>query len=219
VTAPNPVTGSAAQQAALRELAKREYHTGRPSEGFFERVWDRIIRFLSFDQASGHGSVSAGGWAGLVLGGLFVVAVVVLLVKVGLPKQRRSIKRNEDADPLRPVGARDHRRLAAEFAAAGKYAEAVREWLRAAVQTIEDRGVLTPRPGRTGATIAREAGPCLPGAADVLREAMTAFDEIWFGDRAASSADAETAQRAADAVTNARIRHDAPTPAGFAAPW
>jgi hypothetical protein len=114
--------------------------------------------------------------------------------------------------------ARDHRRSARQFAADGRRAEALREWLRAAVQTIEDRGVLPPRPGRTGAAVAREAGPLLPAAAADLAATTTAFDEVWFGGRAATDADVARAEAAADAVLSARVGTGTPAPAGLAVP-
>ena len=46
--------------------------------------------------------------------------------------------------------------------------------------------MLPPRPGRTGAATAREAGPLLPAAAADLAAATAAFDEVWFGGRAAT---------------------------------
>jgi hypothetical protein len=87
------------------------------------------------------------------------------------------------------------------------------------VQTIEDRGVLAPRPGRTGAATAREAGPVLPAAADALRMAVTAFDEVWFGGRAATDADVTVAQTAADAVLAARIESLSAPLGRYALPW
>ena len=113
---------------------------------------------------------------------------------------------------------RDQRRLAAEFAEQGRHAEARREWLRAAVRTIEDRGILPPRPGRTGAATAREAGPSLPAAADDLRAATAAFDEVWFGGRAATPADVALARSAADGVGSARVAQPVAT-AGYTPPW
>ena len=81
--------------------------------------------------------------------------------------------------------------------AAGQLAPAVREWLRAAVQTIEDRGVLDPRPGRTADELCGEAGLRLPVLAADLRAATATFDEVWYGGRTAT-ADDEAQLRAVD---------------------
>ena len=142
---------------------------------------------------------------------------VVVAVRAGVPTRRARGGGAAGADLLAPDGVHDHRRLAAQLALDGRRAEALREWLRAAVQTIEDRGVLPPRPGRTGATTAREAGPLLPGAAAALAAGTRAFDEVWFGGRAATDADVAAGQQAADAVAAARISSGA-APAGMAVP-
>ncbi|PZS16775.1 MAG: hypothetical protein DLM57_09700 [Pseudonocardiales bacterium] len=208
----DPTNGSAAQKAAEAELRRPEYHRDDPD--LVQRAVNWLTRrFNSLVEGS------PGGSATLILLVLVLAAVIFAVVKAGPPRRlpRRPVL--DDDDPLRPLAARDHRRLAAEFAAAGRRAEAMREWLRAAVQTIEDRGVLTPEPGRTGAAAARQAGPVLPAAAADLSAATNAFDEVWFGGRAATDGDVTVAQAAADGVLAARVERG---PAGrndYALPW
>jgi Domain of unknown function (DUF4129) len=194
----DPASGSAAQRAAEAELRKAEYHRDDPDlrSRASHWLWRRVSSL--FDG-------STGSHATLLLLVLLLGAVIFAVVKAGPPRRTTRGVTMAEEDLLRPLAARDHRRLAAEYAAAGRRAEALREWLRAAVQTIEDRGVLTPRPGRTGAAAAREAGPVLPAAAAQLRAAMAAFDEVWFGARAATDRDVAVAQRAADGVLTARV--------------
>ncbi|MCW2646827.1 MAG: putative integral rane protein [Pseudonocardiales bacterium] len=208
----DPAGGSAAQRAAEAELRKPEYHRDDPD--LLDRVLHWIGRRLNslFDG-------STGGSATLILLVLLLAAVIFAVVKAGPPRRVARLAAPGDGDPLRPLAARDHRRLAAQFAAAGRRAEAMREWLRAAVQTIEDRGVLMPDPGRTGAATARQAGPLLPAAAPDLRAATGAFDEVWFGGRAAIDADVAVAQAAADGVLSARIERALPGPNEYAVPW
>jgi hypothetical protein len=205
------VGGGAAQRAAKAELERREYHRDDPG------LVSRALHWL------GHRlgrlfSGTGGDHALLIVLVVVLVVVVLLAVRAGVPTRAQRLVTGADLDPLAPVDARDHRRIAARLAAEGRRAEAVREWLRAAVATIEERGVLPPRPGRTGAATAREAGPLLPSAADDLRAATTAFDEIWFGGRAAVDADVTRARAAADGVRSARIAAPTSSP-GIAAPW
>ncbi len=199
----DPVGGSAAQRQAEQELRKAEYHRDDPTLLSRALTWlgDRLDWLF-------HGP--AGGHAALLALVVLLVAITLAIAKAGVP--RRTPRRTAVAgdDPLRPDTARDHRRLATEFAAAGRRDEAMREWLRAAIQTIEDRGVLAPEPGRTGAATAREAGPLLPSAAADLRAATEAFDEVWFGGRPADDGDVAVAQAAADGVRAARIERLAP---------
>lgn len=205
----DPISGPTAQQAAEQELRKGEYHRDDP--GLIERAFSWLGRRLA-DLVSG----GSGGAALAVAVALIAAVVIFAAVRAGPLRMARSEPFRGD-DPLRPLGARDHRRRAAELEAAGQLASALREWLRAAVQTIEDRGVLDPRPGRTGAAVAREAGPYIPEAAGILAAAMQAFDEVWFGGRPATSADVAAAHQAADAARGARIVRAGAT-AGFAVP-
>jgi Domain of unknown function (DUF4129) len=193
-----PVPGGAAQRAAQSELDKAEYHADDP--GYLERAIRWIGRELGKLLSSGSGSHALL----IVLVALAAVAIV-FAVRAGVPRRRAAPDGSGPADPLAPVAARDHRRIAAQYAADGRHREALREWLRAAVATIEERGVLPPRPGRTGAATAREAGPLLPAAADALANATRAFDEVWFGGRAATEADVVVARAAADDVRSARL--------------
>jgi hypothetical protein len=207
----DPTNGSAAQRAARAELRRPEYHRDDPGLG--QRVLDWLERrFSSLFDATPTAHLT------LLVLVVLLGAVIFAVVRAGPP--RRTPQRSTPGDdPLRPLAARDHRRLAAEFAAAGRRAEALREWLRAAVQTVEDRGVLAPQPGRTGSAVARQAGPLLPAAAADLHAAMAAFDEVWFGARAASDGDVAVAQAAADRVLTARIERTGAADGEYALPW
>jgi hypothetical protein len=209
-----PVGGPAAQRAAQDELSRREYHRDDP--GLLARALHWLGRRLN-DVFTGAGG--GAGHALLVVLVVLLAGAVLLAVRAGVPSRSRRALPPSGADPLAPVAARDHRRLAAQFTAEGRRAEALREWLRAAVATIEERGLLPPRPGRTGATTAREAGQIVPAAAADLRAATTAFDEVWFGGRAATDADIARGQAAADAVRSARVAPGADPAEGIAVPW
>jgi hypothetical protein len=204
VSAGGPVPGGAAQQAARAELEHGEYHQDDP--GLTSRVLHWIARHLG-DLFHGGGGSHA-----LLIALVAILAVlIVFAVRAGLPQRAARSDSAAAIDPLAPLPARDHRRIAAQLAAEGRRAEALREWLRAAVATIEERGVLPVRPGRTGAATAREAGPLLPTAAADLATATRAFDEVWFGGREATDADVTTAHAAADAARTARLVHGVET--------
>jgi hypothetical protein len=201
-----PIGGGDAQRAAKAELARSEYRHSGPS--WTTRAMHWIGRQLSHLFGGGGGSHA-----------LLLVAIVILIVglsfafRAGVPHLRHRSAQSADLDPLAVVAARDHRRIAEQLAAQGNRSEALREWLRAAIATIEERGVLPPRPGRTGAATAREAGPLLPAAAPDLAAATLAFDEVWFGGRPATDADVAHARAAADAVQSTRLAVPAQSPA------
>jgi hypothetical protein len=196
---PGPIDADTAQRLARQELAHREYHRDDPD------VVQRAVNWL-LDRLDriGNAAGSPAGVALLLVGVVLVVLIVLALRRAGpLRRAVRGVASN--SDPLRSEGLADHRALAQQLADDGQFALAVREWLRAAVQTIEGRGVLDARPGRTGAEVAREAGVRMPAAQTELAEATRAFEEIWFGRRRATTADVATARAAADAARTARI--------------
>lgn len=173
----------AARRLAREELRRKEYADARPP--LLVRVVTRAIQALSdaFDNASTH--VPAGR-AGLVL------LLVLLVAAVGLLLVRLRPARSAGGTPLFGGGqlldAEQHRRRADELAAAGEWASAVRERLRAVVRELELRGVLDHRPGRTADEVAAEAAAQVPALAADLQRAALLFDEVWYGGRPADAA-------------------------------
>lgn len=190
----------AAQDLAREELAKQVYRDAGP--GLVERLvrwlYDRVSDAL--DQVAG---VSPGGYAGVVMVlALLVVAALAIRLRVG------PLGRRDALDQALFVGrersADEHRSAADAHAAAGEWAEALRERLRAVVRSLEERAVLEPRPGRTAHESAAQAGAALPGCAADLAAAARLFDDVWYGGRPAGP-DADVRLRALDtAVRGAR---------------
>ncbi len=79
--------------------------------------------------------------------------------------------------------------LADRYAAEGRFAEAVRERLRAMVRELVDRGVITHHPGWTVTELAREAGAARPPVESPIRDASRIFSAIWYAKRPALSDD------------------------------
>ncbi|SCL52084.1 DUF4129 domain-containing protein [Micromonospora peucetia] len=76
--------------------------------------------------------------------------------------------------------------LADRFAAEGRYAEAVRERLRAMVRELTARRVVQPRPGMTVVELVRAATDTQPQVGPPLTAAGAIFSELWYGQRPAS---------------------------------
>jgi hypothetical protein len=169
----------AAQEAAREELARQIYRDAGP--GLTERVLRWVLERVGdlLDELAG---VSPGGYAGLV-----VVLLLVLVAVVAIRHQVGPLGRRESGDRSLFVGhersSDEHRAAADAHAAAGRWAEAVRERLRAVVRSLEERAVLEPRPGRTADEAAAEAGLALPDCAADLRSAARLFDDVWYGGR------------------------------------
>ncbi|WP_433210541.1 DUF4129 domain-containing protein [Dactylosporangium sp. CS-047395] len=77
--------------------------------------------------------------------------------------------------------------LADRLAAEGRYAEAVRERLRAMVRGLVERQVIEHQPGMTVTELARAAGSAKPAVEAPMRNASTIFSDIWYGERPATA--------------------------------
>jgi len=173
----------AARDAARDELSRPEYDAAQPP--LLLRLVGRAVRAL-LDLLDGAAAAVPGGYAGL----LVLLLLVALLVAVVLTR----VRPGADRAASRPLftgsavlTAAQHRAQAEAAADDGRFAEAVRERLRAVVRDLEARGVLDPRPGRTAGEVARDAGAAVPAVAADLRRAAGVFDEVWYGGRAADA--------------------------------
>ncbi len=202
----------AAREAARRELGDPGYRAHEPSlwERIASWVWDHITDALS---ATAGGA--PGGWwsvAGLVL----VLAAAFALVRTRLGPMSASHRRAEALFGGTARTAADHHRAADAALASGDLAGAVQERFRALVRGLEERGLLEARPGYTADEAAAEAARMLPGCADALRAAARAFDDVRYGERAATAQGHDLVARADHAVRAARpvlAEHPATGPA------
>ncbi len=170
-----------ARELVETELRRREYDVARPS--LLARAFGRVLREIG-DLLDRAASAAPGGLLGvLALIALLALLVVVVLVRLGPLARTASGPALFDTAP--PVSADKHRRRAESAAADGRYADAVRERLRALVRELEQRGALDTRPGRTAGEIAHDAGGALPEAGPDLQQAARLFDEVWYGGRPA----------------------------------
>jgi hypothetical protein len=87
-----------------------------------------------------------------------------------------------------------------QLAAAGRYAEAVRERLRAMVRLMIERGVIPFSPGWTVTELAAAAGRVQPSLTAPLGGAVAIFSEIWYGLRPARPEDDAAMRGHAEAV-------------------
>ncbi|NKZ07943.1 DUF4129 domain-containing protein [Actinomadura latina] len=179
----DPIGRDEARELARRELEKQVYQRDRPS--WLERWWDDFTEWLHqlFSQAPNPESQgSGGGWTSIAI--IVVVALVAVGLVVWLMWGRRNLRSRKD--PLldgTASTALDHREAAERHAAAGEWAEAIRERLRAIARDLEERAVLSARPGRTADELAAEAGAAVPELAGELAAGVRIFDDVWYGDR------------------------------------
>ena len=177
------VDRDAARDAAERELRRREYVEAQPS--LVTRFLGRVLRELGELLERAAGAAPGGRLGLLALLVLLGLLVAVVLTRVGpLARSRRPAALFAGSAVLT---ADEHRAQAQAAAEQGRWAEAVRERLRAVVRELEARGALDPRPGRTAGEVARDGGAAVPDVAADLRRAAVLFDEVWYGGRPADA--------------------------------
>ncbi|MFI0404988.1 DUF4129 domain-containing protein [Actinomadura sp. 3N508] len=179
----DPVGRDEAREMARRELEKQVYQRDKPS--WLERTWDDFSEWLQnlFRGAPSPESQGSGsGWLSIVV--IVAVALTAVALIGWLMRGRRNLRsRNEPLLGDETSTALDHRDAAERHAAAGQWAEAIRERLRAVARDLEERAVLAARPGRTADELAQETGEAVPELAGDLRVAVRIFDDVWYGDR------------------------------------
>jgi hypothetical protein len=113
--------------------------------------------------------------------------VVLLVRRRGASSHRR--RGHSGLDLVADQSSQELRAEADALAERGEWAQAVRARLRAVVRALEERGVIDPRPGRTAAEVAAEAGALRPDLRDLLWKGAVTFGEIWYGRRTANAQD------------------------------
>lgn len=194
-----------ARRAAERELADPEYQ--RQTDGLLQRALRWLLEKLQ-DLLSGLGGADLpDGLRWLPLTTLLVVLVGIAVLLFWLrrrlgPVRGTRLRRELLADSDRT--AAEHRAAAARYEAAGQWAEAVREHLRAVARGLEERALLAERPGRTADEMAAEAGRLLPDLASELATAALVFDDVWYGGRTATAEMAAAVRQVEGRVRTAR---------------
>ena len=204
--APLEVTREEGRRRAIEELSDPLYGESEPS------LVDRFIAWLGdlLDRlASAGGGVVPGGWL-LAFVLLVALVLVVVLIVYLRPSRNRRIEMPLHEGEVR--SAADHRALSDRCEAAGDFAGAVTERLRAIGVDLEERVIVTPRAGRTATELAAEAARTLPGEAEGLYEGARIFNDVAYGDRPATADSARTMRELDGRLSAARpvLTDDAP---------
>lgn len=194
------LTRDGARSDARRELLRAPYREAQPPLAL------RVLRFVldALDELLDAASGLPGGRGGVVLLALLLVGVVVVVL-VRLGPLQRGRGRRPDLDTGTRLTAAGHREAAEQAAAEGRYADAVRERLRAVVRELEGRGVLDARPGRTAGEVARDGGAAVPELATDLARAAAVFDAVWYGGRTADAGSYAVLVAVDERATQARV--------------
>jgi hypothetical protein len=181
---PVDIDRDAAREAAHTELSRQVYADAQPPLAI--RIIRWIVGWLT-DLLDRVAAATPGGWYGVVLLlGIVAVAIYAVMRRTGMV---RGSAAGRDAHPLFGLGTRsaaEHRRVADAAAATGDWATAVQERFRAVIRSLEERGLIEDRPGRTADEAAIAGGAVLPGSADALARSAQTFDSIAYGGKPAT---------------------------------
>ncbi len=148
------------------------------------RIWHDIGHWLS--SLAGTSATGSTSWVGPILVTVVIVAVLAALLYLAGPIRRTRRAGNGPVLQGHPLTAGQHRAAADSLAAAGDYQAAIVERVRAIVTELESHQVLAPRPGRTAAELAAEAGQAIPAEAETLTAAAGLFNDVRYGGRPGS---------------------------------
>ncbi|WP_066372961.1 DUF4129 domain-containing protein [Herbidospora mongoliensis] len=174
---PVEIGRGAAREAALRELADPAY----PKPSWADLLLDRIWQFIQdlINRASGV----PGGWLTLLVLVLILAVIAFALIRAARKASGAGRQAGGGLFGETRLGAAEHRVLAERHAAAGEWAQAIRERLRAIARELEERTIVEPMPGRTATELAAEAGQALPALAGDLSQGARIFADVTYGDR------------------------------------
>ncbi|MFE1103880.1 DUF4129 domain-containing protein [Nocardiopsis alba] len=184
--APLEMTGEEGRRRAIQELSDPLYRGQEPS--LLDRFVAWLDEMLGRLVVAGDGVISGWVWALIIL----VVLLVLIVALTVFLRPSRSRRAGAPVHEGAVLSAADHRAASDRHETAGEFAEAVTERLRAISVDLEERTIVSPRPGRTATELADEASLTLPGEAEALREGTRIFNDVAYGDRPATAESART---------------------------
>ncbi|WP_246846407.1 DUF4129 domain-containing protein [Humibacter ginsenosidimutans] len=187
-TPPLTPDGPTAQHWLRDELAKPEYQAAKPT--WFDQVAKQIADWFA------SLGVHVSGNAGWVLAGIGIAIALALIIGAfavfGLPRLRRAREAETVFDDGDARSVDDLRRDADAAAAAGRYADAVRDRFRAIARALGERTIVLLLPGTTSQELAVEAADALPAFDRRLHAAAGLFDAVRYLGHPATADDDES---------------------------
>jgi hypothetical protein len=183
VRVPVDIGREEAAQAAREELTRPVYQADEDPWVVRAARWLLEQINVLLDRVAAE---SPGGYLGL-----FVVLVALVALAVVIRARTGSGARHARRSPTieaTSLTAAEHRAAAVRAAQTGRWAEAIRERIRALAGEVTEQGLVAERPGRTADELAAEVGAALPELAGELRAATEVFDAVWYGEQPADLA-------------------------------
>ncbi|WP_140736795.1 DUF4129 domain-containing protein [Pedococcus bigeumensis] len=173
-----------AQQWVRDELANGQYLT-EPS------WWQRFVEWLSHLFGGGSSPSLLPSWVAVLV--VVVVVAVVALVVLRLVRPESVTRRRPTAVAAvddEGLSAADYRRRARASSDRGDWDTALLDSYRALAASAVERTLLTELPGRTAHEVAVSLGPVFPDHAEALASAASSFDDVRYGHRRTTRAQA-----------------------------
>jgi hypothetical protein len=194
-----------AREWATQELSKPQYQEQKPS--WLSRLWewvtDKLAHLFHWD-----------------LGGNMVLAIVIIAIVVGIlvlaiRLTAGPVRRAYQARRTHSVFEEDTRsstqmREAADAAALrGDYSLAFLERFRAIILSLEERDLITDRPGVTADEAARETGARFPDVLIKMSTTAGLFDAVRYGHGVATQEDDASLRRLDSTLEGRSLLHGA----------
>lgn len=181
-----------ARQWARTELSKAIYNNDptllEQVVNWLKDLWQRL--------QDATGSLGPVATPLIVVGALVVILAISFAIAGPVRRRRRSATTRSNTVLAGDARTATRIRAAADAAAAaGDFSLAVLERFRAIVRSLDERAVLTDRPGRTAHEAATAAARAFPAHSAALRAAASTFDAVCYGQHNATEADHEAARR------------------------
>lgn len=175
-----------ARERLLEELSDPAYAESQPS--WFDLLSQAVLDWLSSLRLAEGDGVPA---LALLIGGLLLAAAIAAAILIyGVPRWRaRSGVGVELLGDRDRRTARQLRRDAERWAAAGDWARAIADRYRAVARALDERTLVAALPGTTAHGFARAAGRVFPAEAAALEAAADRFDGVRYLDRPGTADD------------------------------
>jgi hypothetical protein len=195
---PLPAAGPAERALAAEILDRPEFRRARLDPDALRRrlraLWDSLLSLLETGQAQRYAAFSRTVFLG-------AVAAAALLAVLALRRPLRARRAPSPESPAFGAGPPDARLSAAEAAAAaGQAGLAIRLAFLAALGALEREGLVPPGRTLTSLELLEHVDRSAPARTGALAALTRAFDEVFYGGRAAGAAQADAALRAARAL-------------------
>ena len=179
-------SGSEARSKLRDELLHPEYHQ--------QNVLQEVLRWLEREVNRGLDRASQASPLSTLATMVIFVALVAALAWLASRARRTAHDRDEKRAVLTDevVTAAELRARAEAALEAGRFEEAVVEGFRALAVRQVERGRLTDTPGATAHEVASTLAAEYPSLGDRVRASAMLFDQVLYGDRPATRAQAES---------------------------